>query len=919
MNFGAVISMSFRIFQIFCLSILFFLAGCGGASYPLGGNASGLEPGDQVIIQNTQAEKLVIQGNGSFRFVKLQKADSIYSITIAQKPDYLDCRVANGERTMSRSEVSDVYLICMRSGYQLEGKIFGVTGHTEIQFNNGEVLSFSGDEKFTTNRYFPLGKEYHVKIAHQPEDQTCAILNHRDDVTQSTKASIRIFCQPFSVETPKIYSVHPQKAWPGSLVKVTGSGFDRASITLNDETVSAIYQDDSEIQIKMPDRGEGEFDVTVVNAKGQDTAAITIPKVIKGLQVARSLNHACLLTRNRTVECWGNGALLGQAGYFGSDVPVLVEGLPPIRKIEAGDNHTCALSMEGDVWCWGLNQSNILGKFPRKDEYGNPIQRNPGTPVKIPDLPRARELVSGHATACILAENRLVYCWGNNLYGQLGNMYGAINSPETYVPVDNVYAAVALSGNGQTFCVVESNETARCWGYNARGQIGDGTTDDAYAAKGISVSSVIDVASARNLGCALTRYGQVYCWGNAGSGERNVHLIQDVTDVKDIEATDNGLVCARQQESVTCWDGIYGFDRMQHRFSGSDMFATDSVICSVNENSVIECIQEYFDSDSPNYDSPVRSEAPVSVTGLRARDIAVSEGVSCAVLVNGEVACWGSNAHYQLGNGSVISARYPVIVDGVENARSLFVEWQKACAVTNENGLVCWDELVEMAGGTRGRAFTLAGQNDIVSLSGGTHSQCAIRQDHSVWCGGGSPVWEYGLSTHLPSLGPARHADPTASGADGVCAQTLDNKVVCGTKWGAPSSNFPAGYKMLDWLSEVDAITVGAWHACALSAEQFVRCWLVDTESQFELDAPKMTQIHANWNRTSAIDAEGHVYSWEIIDYTTGARMSSPMRLPGFQDAVSVRHFADQTCMINSKGAVSCSHYQDATLPAVFE
>lgn len=889
---------------------------CWRITNPLGGRANGLEPGDQIVLKNTQAEELLVENNGPFQFTTPHKADTEYSIEIIQKPDHLDCDITNGQGIMPRAEMTGLELTCWRIKYHLEGKIFGITGNTTIRFSNGEQLSFSQDTHFKTQALFPAGKTYQVEIVDQPHDQTCAIMNHRNEVTKGSKADIRILCQTYTVETPTIYSVYPEPAWPGALVKVTGSGLDRSSLIINGESITPSYQDNAEIQFLVPDLEEGSHNVSVINAGGQDSTTLSIPTIYKGSQVTGNSDHHCLLNPDQQVLCWGDGDLLGRSERIYSSTPVPVEGLPPVKKIEAGSNHTCALTNEGAVWCWGSN-SGMLGAFPRVDENGVLLQQAPFTPVKVPDLPKAIDLVSGYSTACILADTGLVHCWGGDMSGQLGNSVGRKENPELGIraPVDYLSDVVKLSGNGETFCAVTNIGEVRCWGNNPYGEVGNIRYEIAYASVSVSVPPAVDVASTSLMGCSLTRAGDVYCWGFIP-----FQIVKmDIENVSDIEATDYGVVCARQQESVFCWSHSRELIRQQNRFQGGKMFGSSDLICAANDQPVVECIRQYIQPNPIDYSTYLSPDTPVAVTGLRAKAIAVSSKASCAILLNGEVACWGDNSAYQLGNGSTVGSDHPVIVENVSNARSLYVTSHRACAVTEDNEIFCWDGAVTHAGGIQGHAMVRANDRTIVTLNGSGTSYCATRTDHTAWCGGGSPLADYNLVTEYKAFAPALYADSTPGPIVENCALTLAGTVVCGSANGEPSTKYPLGHTTLDWLGQVTSLTLGSVHACALDPSKKARCWKLGSDQLFEVETSDLIDIHANGDFTTAIDAERNVYQWELERKMSGYVMKPPTQLPGFQEAHSVSHYLKGTCMINKLGAVSCSRYLRRFLPVVIE
>ncbi|MEM5880180.1 MAG: hypothetical protein QXQ16_02740, partial [Candidatus Aenigmatarchaeota archaeon] len=74
--------------------------------------------------------------------------------------------------------------------------------------------------------------------------------------------------------------------------------------------------------------------------------------------------------------------------------------------------------------------------------------------------------------------NGSIACWGDNMYGQLGD--GTTTSKSTPVLVQGIDNAVSVAAGEAHTCALLSNGSIACWGRNGRGQLGDGTTTDRY-------------------------------------------------------------------------------------------------------------------------------------------------------------------------------------------------------------------------------------------------------------------------------------------------------------------------------------------------------------------------------------------------------------------------------------------------------
>lgn len=205
----------------------------------------------------------------------------------------------------------------------------------------------------------------------------------------------------------------------------------------------------------------GQNNLSQLGSGGSETEAST-PQLVTGghsfSRVSAGADHTCAITTSGTAYCWGNNSQgqLGRGDGGTANVPVPVAGDLIFSDISAGGTHTCGLAVGGALYCWGsLYQSGPM-EVP--------------TPVSSTVLFAA--IQSGAQHACGVSSGAL-YCWGDNLYGQLG-----IDSPGSTTPIEvspgTVWTTFGL-GNFTT-CAVKANRDTYCWGLNNAGQVGDGTT-----------------------------------------------------------------------------------------------------------------------------------------------------------------------------------------------------------------------------------------------------------------------------------------------------------------------------------------------------------------------------------------------------------------------------------------------------------
>jgi alpha-tubulin suppressor-like RCC1 family protein len=238
-----------------------------------------------------------------------------------------------------------------------------------------------------------------------------------------------------------------------------------------------------------------------------------VPVAVQGLaanvaQISTGGNHSCALTTDGAALCWGDNTYgqLGDGTTTGSPAPHPVQGLGSgVAQISAGERHTCALTTSGGVLCWGAG-----------GRLGNDTFGASAIPVPVYGLGSGVVQISaGESHTCAVTATGQALCWGFNDYGQLG-----VN-PVSYVAfrpeaVSGLSSGVAqISAGAQHTCAVTTGGEALCWGYNYRGQLGDGSNVDRHApvtVYGLS-SGVAQISAGDWHSCALTTGGGVQCWG----------------------------------------------------------------------------------------------------------------------------------------------------------------------------------------------------------------------------------------------------------------------------------------------------------------------------------------------------------------------------------------------------------------------
>ncbi len=235
---------------------------------------------------------------------------------------------------------------------------------------------------------------------------------------------------------------------------------------------------------------------------------------VTDLALGSGSSHACALIDDGTVQCWGNNfrGQLGDGTTEERPIPVSVTGLGGTAiAIDAGDRHSCAILQGGSVQCWGENNKGQLGDGGTTDS---------AAPVTVAGLSGpATALAPGQEHTCALIQGGTVQCWGNGSSGRLGN--GGTADSLTPVSVSSLSGTVTAIASGSFHtCALIDGGAMQCWGRGTFGQIGNGSTNfnntTPQTVSGISTATAIATATVNS--CAALDGGTAKCWGSNSVG-----------------------------------------------------------------------------------------------------------------------------------------------------------------------------------------------------------------------------------------------------------------------------------------------------------------------------------------------------------------------------------------------------------------
>jgi alpha-tubulin suppressor-like RCC1 family protein len=365
--------------------------------------------------------------------------------------------------------------------------------------------------------------------------------------------------------------------------------------------------------------------------------------------IAVGAAHSCALLENGGVACWGDGAR-GQLGDGSSGtgahrgLPAPISGLSGVTMLRAGGDTTCAVT-GGGVVCWGDGAFGQLGNGTAKDGYFSAV------PVAVIGLSDVVDLAVSGPNACAALADGTVRCWGRNApedwlgfasmdcgpyavtTGDNGPKLMSVPCESKPRQVPAAAGAVSVVSGGEHNCLTTLTGSARCWGADPFGQLGDGVSGpDAFHADPVEVASLAAVqrlALGSSHTCAIAGTERtVRCWGDNAYGQLGIGT--DSLDSYQITPT-----------KVAGLDGI------------ADIHAAAHTTCAARADGTVAC---WGDTTTVLPVSPQKGGAaltPTDVPGVAgAVELRTGGAHVCALRADGTVICWGTNDRGQLGNGA---------------------------------------------------------------------------------------------------------------------------------------------------------------------------------------------------------------------------------------------------------------------------
>ncbi|WP_199589880.1 RCC1 domain-containing protein, partial [Lujinxingia litoralis] len=230
-------------------------------------------------------------------------------------------------------------------------------------------------------------------------------------------------------------------------------------------------------------------------------------------------------------------------------------------QVSAGGQHTCGVKEDGSLWCWGYNTAGqVISASGSASSYN--------TPQDVSEGLSWLQVATGSTHTCGITSDEALYCWGLSIDGQLGT--GTPVDDRTRVEITSggttidTFVAVA-AGDAHTCAVTAQGANGWCWGSPGDGRLdGDPGASSGpvkvQGAPGVSSSTTSIIAAGGSHSCAMVDVGsenRTYCWGNGDSGQNGHNSEPDVAQVNGFTFSQitagKEHTCAIADEVAYCW------------------------------------------------------------------------------------------------------------------------------------------------------------------------------------------------------------------------------------------------------------------------------------------------------------------------------------------------------------------------------
>ncbi len=529
-------------------------------------------------------------------------------------------------------------------------------------------------------------------------------------------------------------------------------------------------------------------------------SSVTVGSASNWTKIIAGRAQSCVLNDAKEIFCFGYDAPVTFTDQSFGITAVTGQNIN-WESVALGFNHACGIqstinagTSENQLYCWGQQQYSQLGTgFNYNSLIPNLVVAD-SIPANDPYV--WKQLDTGSTHSCAIKNDGTLWCWGRSYSGQLG--LGDVLPNATLQQVQaNLVAPLdwlEVKSNFRTTCARKSDLTLWCWGFNQRAQQGNGSRVNSFLpvqTTGVEVGATVEndwvgLFVGDFFSCAQQSDQTVWCWGSNSFGQ--IAQVPTVPPANTFIATKTSIVhsapwktgkvftgsraaCAIDiNDELYCW-GDNSFNRIDANANASVVVSAPILIPALNNGEV--WISAYI-GGNPLVPQLSNGNGPIVQQTDGSFMCALSGQAANAT--QGALWCWGDNAFAALGatttgRSTPVTAPVNVSVDrnSITQWRQVSVNDNNVCAIKDDGTLWCWggsNFQGELGSGSIIRSVTPVQEAtkspDWVAVKTGSHHTCGLQLkdknndngNYSLWCWGGTPYERQLGDSRLVNLTP---------------------------------------------------------------------------------------------------------------------------------------------------------------------